>query len=124
LTEGQQYVRFNGVQVSASGQIAIAFAIRSGQTYGEMAGMELETVSLGNPQPVLLQQARLTGTAVQLTATGLDPASRYVLTRSANLCDAFPTVVGTAISPAGTSAVLTDPAQPPSEAFYRLEILP
>jgi hypothetical protein len=124
LIQGQQYVRFNGVQTGASGQLSIAFAIRSGQSYGEMAGIELETVSLGSPAQASVVQPRFNAAAFQMTATGLDAASRYVLTRSAILSDGFPTVVGTAISSPIPNTIVSDPAPPPSGAFYRLETLP
>jgi hypothetical protein len=124
LIEGQNYVRFDGVRASASGQLAIAFAIRSGQSYGEMAGLELDTVSLGASQPLSLRQAQFNGGAFAMEAIGLDPATRYVLTRSASALDGFPSVIGTAVSPAGTNVLLSDPAPPQPQAFYRLEMLP
>jgi hypothetical protein len=124
LTEGNQFVRFGGVRANGYGQLALVLAIRAGQSYGEMAGLELETVAFADIPPLSISQAGFSDSAFAITATGLDPSCRYVLTRSADLTDGFPLVMGPAFTPAGPTAVLTDPAPPPGSAFYRLELLP
>ena len=124
LTEGNQFVRFAGVRANGYGQLALVLAIRAGQSYGEMAGLELETVAFATIPPLSISQAGFSDSAFAITATGLDPSCRYVLTRSADLTDGFPLVMGSAFTPAGPTAVLTDPAPPPGSAFYRLELLP
>lgn len=124
LVEGQNYLVFDNVRPNGNGELAIGFAIRSGQTYAEMAALQIETVSLSAASAVKVSAARFQHDAFEITATGLDLARRYVLARSADLRDGFPLVIGSAFSPAAETVVLTDPAPPPLRAFYRIEELP
>jgi alpha-N-arabinofuranosidase len=126
LTEGVNYACFNNVRASSAGVITIAFAIRAGQSYGEMAALEIETSGTTEAPPVSVIQTRFNGGSFEVSAAGLDPARRYVLTRSADLHDGFPQVIGSPIMPGtGESViVLADSSPPPLRAFYRIEELP
>lgn len=124
LNEGQEYVRFENARANGYGEIPIVFAIRSGQSYGEMAAIEIETVALANTAPMKVSQSRHNNGVFEVTADGLDPAGRYVLTRSFDLEDDFPEVIGGAFSPTGSTITLSDPFPPAIQAFYRIEEIP
>ncbi|MEO5714631.1 MAG: carbohydrate-binding protein [Luteolibacter sp.] len=124
LTEGVNYVRFDNLRASRSGEIVIGFSIRSGSSFGEMAGLEIETSGTTEAPPISATAPRLHDGVFDLTGTGLDTSRRYVLTRSADLRDGFRTVVGPAFTPVAANVILTDNSPPPDRAFYRIEELP
>jgi alpha-L-fucosidase len=64
------------------------------------------------------------GAAFRVTARGFDPARKYRMTRSANLSDAFATIVDGPRLPAAGTDDFVDPAPPPGSAFYRIEASP
>lgn len=73
-------------------------------------------------EPFALNLISYNGTVVELEVGGLDTNKTYVLTRSVNLQDGFPTTVGSPFIPTESKLLLTDSYPPVSDSFfYRVE---
>lgn len=68
--------------------------------------------------------ARFNGAAFELEVTGLETGGSYVLKRSENLGDGFPTLIGSPVMPASVTHVFSDPAASGTTGFYRVEDAP
>ena len=87
--------------------------------------VSLDPVVVPVTAPLRITSAGFNGAAFEMTVTGFDTSKQYVLKRSANLADEFPTQVGTAFTPAGVTDTVSDPTPPlPDDAFYRVEEAP
>ncbi len=106
---------------TVSGNDGAAFAYHATWDGGPLTASSAEIVLIGTPHPFRITGIRITTSgAVELSVEGLNPLSTYRLTRSADLTE-FPTIITGGITPSGSTAIVTDPAPPETEAFYRIE---
>ena len=76
-----------------------------------------------DPMPITIEASRFNGSAFELNVTGLTPSRTYLLKRSVDLMDDFPTLINPPVTSA-TNAVFSDPSPPTNSAFYRVEKAP
>jgi len=85
----------------------------------------IDNVTVGPaPSYIAILSAEFNGAAFEVTATGLDPAKNYVLTRSEDLADGFPTTVDGPRPPASGTDTFSDPAPAGADGYYRIEERP
>ena len=76
------------------------------------------------PAPLQITSVSYAGGTFSLVVTGLDTAKSYVLKRSENLIDGFPTTIGAPFTPASATETLMDTSAGGPKGFYRVEETP
>lgn len=74
--------------------------------------------------PISILSAGFNGAAFDLVVSGFDITKQYVLKRSANLQDSFPTTAAGPFTPTDVTNTVSDLAPPAGQAFYRVELVP
>ncbi|MCW1923896.1 carbohydrate-binding protein [Luteolibacter arcticus] len=108
-----------------SGSEPVAFVFALNAANANATAIQLDAVSielLAEPQPLIVTACGFNGGAFELTVTGFDTGKQYLLKRATNL-ESFESV-GSAFTPLGVTAIITDPSPPASRAFYRVEEAP
>ena len=111
---------------AASGLSGLAFSANTKWTGGAFDNMTVSQVS--EPDMIPIVDAGFNGANFEVVATDLDPATQYVLKRSENLDDGFPTVVDGPRLPVSDGTpetdTFTDVSATGTKGFYRVEEAP
>ena len=112
---------------TANGLSKLEFSANHRYTGSAFDNMTVSQVS-GTVDPVKILDYGFNGPDFEVVATNLNPATQYVLTRSENLTDGFPTVVDGPRLPAADGTpetdTFTDDSAAGTKGFYRVEESP
>ncbi|MCW1923894.1 hypothetical protein OKA05_15100 [Luteolibacter arcticus] len=109
--------------VNGAENLVVAFGLNAANANATSIHLDAVSIELLAAAPALkVTQSGFNAGAFELTVTGFDTNKQYLLKRSAALEQFEP--IGTAFTPSGVTAIVTDPSPPASSAFYRVEEAP
>ncbi|MEM1084958.1 MAG: hypothetical protein AAGI48_12675 [Verrucomicrobiota bacterium] len=107
----------------ADNEYIVAMVDPTNSDFANVEGIQIYPVP-STPADLVVESAGFNGAAFEMTVSGLDTGKMYVMKRSENLTDSFPTTIGTAATPGSDTETFSDPSPTGDEGYYRVEEVP